>query len=143
MAVDHRAEVDELLADYRRTRDQLAQAQRDLAAVSESASSDDGTVTATVSAHGALTALVLTDDAYRRHRPADLGTLIVRTCAAATARAARAANAAIAPVLPSGTDPEALLNGTADLSAAEIAPPVPDDENLEEVTWMQDAREPR
>lgn len=43
MASDHQAQVDELLADYRRSRERLAAMQKSLAAISESVTSADGT----------------------------------------------------------------------------------------------------
>ncbi|GAA0241744.1 YbaB/EbfC family nucleoid-associated protein [Saccharothrix mutabilis subsp. mutabilis] len=143
MTTDHRAQVDELLADYRRSRDQLASVQRDLAKVSASATSPDGSVTATVGAQGTLTDLELTDAAYRM-RPAQLAQVIVRTTQEATAKAAERSYRAMAPVLPAGTDPEALVRGTADLRPEEIAPPAPkrprpvveDDEDFEQRDWL-------
>ncbi|XVV03056.1 YbaB/EbfC family nucleoid-associated protein [Actinosynnema sp. CA-248983] len=142
MTTDHRAQVDDLLADYRRSRDQLASVQRDLAQVSASATSPDGSVTAVVGAQGTLTGLELTDAAYRM-RPAQLAQVIVRTTQDAAAQAAERAYRAMAPVLPAGTDPEALLRGTADLRQEEIAPPVPkrprvveDDEDFEQRDWL-------
>ncbi|MEJ2854605.1 MULTISPECIES: YbaB/EbfC family nucleoid-associated protein [unclassified Saccharothrix] len=142
MTTEHRAQVDELLADYRRSRDQLASVQRDLAKVTASATSPDGTVTATVGAQGALTDLELTDAAYRL-RPAQLAQVIVRTTQEAAARAAERTYRAMAPVLPAGTDPEALVRGTADLRPEEIVPPAPkrrpvvdDDEDFEQRDWL-------
>ena len=114
---DHRAQVDELLADYRRSREQLASVQRELAAVSGQASSPDGTVTAVVGGRGELTSLELSDVAYRRHRPEQLAELIVRTVNAAAANAAEGTYQALSAVLPASTDPEALVSGTADLEA--------------------------
>ncbi|WP_285501829.1 YbaB/EbfC family nucleoid-associated protein [Actinokineospora sp. NBRC 105648] len=139
MVADHRAQVEDLLADYRRSRDQLAEVHRALAAISESATSPCGLVTATVSAQGALTGLDLHEDAYRVHRPDELAAIIVRTTAAADALAARAAGHAVAPVLPTGTDPGALLRGTADLSPAELVPPRPaaEEESFENLTWLE------
>jgi DNA-binding protein YbaB len=136
---DHRAQVEELLAEYRRSREQLASVHHALAALTESASSDDGAVRATVGQRGTLTALVIDDSAYRRYRPAELADLIVRTTAAAAAKAARAASEVVAPVLPPGSDPEALLRGTADLAPAELRPvsQQPVEENFEERTWME------
>ncbi|MFJ6675327.1 YbaB/EbfC family nucleoid-associated protein [Actinosynnema sp. NPDC091369] len=153
MTTDHRAQVDELLADYRRSRDQLASVQRDLARVSGSATSPDGAVTAVVDARGALTDLELADGAYRL-RPAQLAELIVRTAREAVARAAEDAYRALSPVLPAGTDPEALLRGTADLRPEELRPEelraeeagparparrraaVDDDEDFEQRDWL-------
>jgi len=138
VTADHRAQVDELLADYRRSRDQLASVHRALATVRESASSPDGAVTATVGPGGSLVRLEIADGAYRHYRPERLAALIVDTTAAAAAKAARVAGDLIAPVLPAGTDPAALLRGTADLTAAELAPPAPvAEENFEERTWLE------
>lgn len=119
---DHRAQVEELVADYRRSREQLASVQRDLAAVSGQASSPDGTVTATVGAGGKLTALELTEVAYRRHRPEQLAELIVRTVAAAAASAAEDTYRTLSTVLPASADPAAVVAGTADLRPAEYEP---------------------
>ncbi|TWP48306.1 YbaB/EbfC family nucleoid-associated protein [Lentzea tibetensis] len=120
---DHRAQVEELLADYRRSREQLATVQRELKAVTGSASSPDGTVTATVGPKGTLTALELTDQAYRKYRPEQLAELIVRTTNAAAAKAAEGTNKALSAILPASTDPSSLVEGTADLRPDEIAPP--------------------
>ncbi|PSL54539.1 YbaB/EbfC DNA-binding family protein [Saccharothrix carnea] len=149
MTTDHRAQVDELLADYRRSRDQLASVQRDLARISGSATSPDGSVTAVVDAKGTLTDLELDDRAYRL-RPAQLAQLIVRTTREAVAKAAEGTYRTLSPVLPAGTDPEALLRGTADLrpeeiGAEEVLPPEPaarrrpvadDDEDFEQRDWL-------
>jgi DNA-binding protein YbaB len=118
---DHRAQVEELLADYRRSREQLASVQRELAAVSGRASSPDGMVTATVGAGGKLLSLELSELAYRRHRPEQLAELIVRTVGAAAASAAEDTYQTLSAVLPAAADPAALVAGTADLRPAEYA----------------------
>jgi DNA-binding protein YbaB len=118
---DHRAQVEELLADYRRSREQLVSVQRELAAVSGQASSPDGMVTATVGTGGKLVGLELSELAYRRHRPEQLAELIVRTVAAAAAGAAEETYQALSAVLPVATDPAALVAGTADLRPDEYA----------------------
>ncbi len=144
MAADHRAQVDELLAGYRRSREQLGAVQRDLAAVQESVTSADGLVTATVSAQGTLTKLTIAEAAYRELRPAALAATIVAVSTAAAAAVTRRAGAVLAPVLPPGTDPEALLRGTADLSAEELKPVTPaavdQDENFETHTYLEAGR---
>lgn len=124
---DHRAQVEELLADYRRSREQLASVQRELAAVSGRASSPDGTVAAVVGAGGKLLGLELSELAYRRHRPEQLAELIVRTVAEAAASAAEDTYQTLSAVLPASADPAALVAGTADLTPAEYA----DDETLD------------
>ncbi|MFC4853478.1 YbaB/EbfC family nucleoid-associated protein [Actinophytocola glycyrrhizae] len=141
--VDHRAQVEDLLAGYRRSREQLGAVQRSLATVRETVTSDDGHVSVTVSASGTLVDLTISDDAYRVLRPADLAALIVGTTEQATARVTRQAGEVLAPVLPADTDPAALLRGTADLSAEELTPapqePPADlpDETFEDKSWMQ------
>ncbi|MFF5990341.1 YbaB/EbfC family nucleoid-associated protein [Prauserella flavalba] len=143
---DHRAQVDQLLADYRRSREQLASVHRELASISESATSDDGLVTATVGARGMLTGLVIADEAYEKYRPAELAAQIVKLTGGATVKALTGASEVLAPALPSGTDPQALLLGTADLGAQDIAADdVPDDEDesFDDRSWLDDADWPR
>ncbi|WP_199433997.1 YbaB/EbfC family nucleoid-associated protein [Qaidamihabitans albus] len=143
---EHRAQVDELLADYHRSREQLACVHRELASISESATSDDGLVTATVGARGTLTGLVIAEETYERYRPAELAAQIVRVTGAATVRALAGAGEVLAPALPAGTDPQALLLGTADLGAAELTAeqvPEDDDESFEDQRWLDEAEWPR
>jgi DNA-binding protein YbaB len=144
--------VEQLLADYRRGREQLASVQRALLSIAETASSPDGLVSVTVGAHGELAKLIIADAAYRRYRAAELAGLITRLTAQAAAKAAERANQALLPALPPDTDPAALLAGRADLSPDEIGgtPPRPsrvdrsdrldsvdDDESYEHTSWMQ------
>jgi DNA-binding protein YbaB len=138
VASDHQAQVDELLADYRRSREQLAGMQQSLSAIRETATSSDGLVKATVGSGGALLDLTIADAAYVRVSPADLAKSIVRTVASASAKASETANRTVSPLLPVQTDPAALLAGRADLTDAELAPPSRrvDDESYEELSWM-------
>ena len=138
MGADHRAQVEEMLAGYRRSREQLGAVHRTLANLRASATSEDGLVTVTVGAQGQLHELVIVDSAYRKLRPHELAATIVALSEAATAHVSRAAGEALAPVLPADTDPEALLRGTADLTPAELKPEAPDaEDSFEDVTWMQ------
>jgi DNA-binding protein YbaB len=135
---DHRAQVEELLAGYRRSREQLGAVHRKLAAVQASATSADGLVTVTVGADGRLAELVIVDSVYRKLRPHELAGTIVALSAAAAAKVSRAAGEVLAPVLPPDTDPEALLRGTADLTPAELKPEPQDaDETFEDLSWMR------
>jgi DNA-binding protein YbaB len=137
VSADHQVQVDDLLAGYRRSRDQLASVHRALSTVHESATSRDGAVRATVGPGGHLTALDIHEDAYRHYRPERLALLIVETVAAAAAKAMTVSTELIAPVLPADADPDALLRGTADLTPAELAPPRPPDESFENRTWLE------
>jgi len=140
VVADHRAQVEDLIAGYRRSREQLGAVQRQLATVQETVTSDDGLITVTVSASGVLMDLDIADNAYRQLRPAQLAAAIVRTAAEAAARVTRTSSEVLAPVLPTNTDPAALLRGTADLSAAELTPipvPEPPEETFENKTWLR------
>jgi len=139
VVADHRAQVDDLIAGYRRSREQLGAVQRALVTIQETVTSDDGLVTVTVSSSGTLLSLDIAESAYRALRPPELAAVIIRTTALATARVTRRSSEVLAPVLPKDTDPEALLRGTADLSAAEMTPPPPaePDETFENKTWMR------
>ena len=149
----HSEQVEAMLADYRRTREQLADVHKALLAITESVTNPDGLVTATVGPQGNLINLVISDAAYQRYRAAELAREVVRTTAAAAARAAQRANATLRPVLPADADPAALLAGRADLRADEILPesqnpPTPpratrpprdDEDDYEEQSWMDTA----
>nr|WP_225954132.1 YbaB/EbfC family nucleoid-associated protein [Kibdelosporangium phytohabitans] len=133
-----------MLADYRRSREQLASMQQTLAAINESVTSPDGTVVATVSGRGTLADLTFSDDAYLRHRPSDLAKVVLKTVAAAVVKASETANRTVSPLLPVQTDPGALLAGKADLTDAELAPRRPkhaaDDDSFEDVNWLDNPR---
>lgn len=112
MPSDHRAEVEDLLADYRRSRERLAATREELSAITETASAEG--VRVTVGPQGALRDLVLADDAYQRHRPDQLAALIVRLTSDAARSAARRAADVLAEVLPEDADPALLLGGHTD-----------------------------
>jgi DNA-binding protein YbaB len=137
MAADHQAQVDELLAGYRRSREQLTSVRRSLRALTASESSPDGLVTATVDGRGSLTALVITEQAYRTHRPTELAALIVDASRSAAAAVGRSAAEVLAPIMPAGTDPADVLRGGPD-EPERSAPP--DDEILEPATWLEGAQ---
>lgn len=139
MTTNHRDEVAELLAGYRRHREQLASVQRALLAIRESVSSEDGLVTASVDSAGALAALRIEDDAYQRYRPTELADAIVKAARAAAVAAGAQARQALAHVLPADAEPGAVLAGTADLTSDEIAPPTAvtdEDESFEDRSWL-------
>ncbi len=119
MPTDHRARVEEMLAEYRRSREQLGAVQRDLAAIEASARSDDGSVRVTVGSRGVLTDLTLSDEAYRAHAPSRLASLIVELAGEAARSAAERSEAVLEPVLPTGTDPAAVLGGRGDLEPSD------------------------
>lgn len=144
---EYRARVDEHLAEYRRSREQLAEVHHQLAAISASASTADGSVTATVGPRGTLTGLIISEQAYRKFKPAELAAQIVRTTTVASESALADASAVLAPVLPAGTDPEAVLLGTGDLAPAELrtepakqaaAPQAAEEEDFDSRNWFSE-----
>lgn len=155
VVTDHRDQVEALLADYRRSREQLASVHRTLLSINEKASSPDGLITATVGPQGNLVGLDIADAAYQRYPAAELSKVVVRAVTAAAAKASARAGQALAPALPPDVDPNVVLAGTADLRPEEYAPepePQPvrgprrasagggDEEgSFEEMTWMDNA----
>ncbi|MEV5538739.1 YbaB/EbfC family nucleoid-associated protein [Saccharopolyspora shandongensis] len=145
MSTDHRAQVEELMADYRRSRDRLAETHRDLSAIAETARSQDGRVQVVVGPQGELREVVLADDVYERQRPAQLAALIVQLAAAAAHAASRRAADVLAEVLPAGADPELLLGGHAEIPAdpaprnepRRIDDNVDEDEDFSEASWLR------
>jgi DNA-binding protein YbaB len=141
VTTNHRDEVAQLLADYRRSREQLASVHQALQSITESASSPDGLITASVDSAGTLSGLKIADDAYRSYRPPELADAVLRATRSAAVRACERARQALEPVLPADADPAAVLSGTADLTPEEIRPALvrvrpDDDETYEETTWM-------
>lgn len=143
---EHSARVEQLLADYRGSREQLATVHSELSAVRASATAADGLVTATSGPRGTLTGLVIADGAYRRYRPSELAEEIVRASAAAGVRSLAAAAEVLAPALADGTDPQSLLLGTVDLTAEEFsdtaAASAVEDDSFENQSWVGEARWP-
>ncbi|WP_116051155.1 YbaB/EbfC family nucleoid-associated protein [Amycolatopsis palatopharyngis] len=141
---EHSARVEQLLAEYRDSREQLATVHRELSAVRASARAADGLVTATTGPRGTLTGLVIDEEAYRRYRPRELAEQIVRATAAAAERSLAAAAEVLAPALGEGTDPQALLLGTGDLAAEELAGGAAsgEDDSFENQSWVGEARWP-
>lgn len=141
---DHSAQVETMLADYRRSREQHGSVRHQLASVRETASSPDGLVTASAGPHGGLVDLFIAETAYQRYRPAELSALIVRTTSAAAGKAAEAASRVLQPVLPTGAEPAEFLpdrpqpatGHAGDEAAAEA------DDDLEGRSWL-DGTPPR
>lgn len=117
------ADAEQLLAEYRRSREQLAAVHRALARLTVSESSHDGAITVTVGANGHLVDLDVHEETYRHYRPQRLAETVVALSATAAQRAVAEAARVLEPVLPPGADPVALLAGHADLRPDELAPP--------------------
>ncbi|MDA3631167.1 YbaB/EbfC family nucleoid-associated protein [Saccharopolyspora sp. WRP15-2] len=145
MPSDHQAQVAELMADYQRSRERLAETHRELAAIAETASSGDGRVQVAVGARGELREVLLANDVCDKLRPAQLAATIAELSAKAAQAAARRAADVLAAVLPADTDPELLLGGHADGESESVlrneSRPIDDDvaeeEDFSEASWLQ------
>ncbi|MFC7341448.1 YbaB/EbfC family nucleoid-associated protein [Saccharopolyspora griseoalba] len=140
-AQNHRAEVDELLAEYRSSRERLAETHRALEAVTAEARSSDGAVRVVVGHQGVLREVVLAEDVYRRLRPAELAATVVRLTGQAAASAAERAAEILADVLPPGADPETFLGetpkpGPQPRAAARPAEDDLEDEDFSQTSWL-------
>ncbi|MDP9644122.1 DNA-binding protein YbaB [Actinopolyspora lacussalsi] len=153
---DHRAQVEEMIADYRRSSQRLSEVDEELASIEETAGDERGNVSVTVGSGGALRRVWLAEQVYRTHSPDELGRLIVRLSATATARIAERTDAVLATVLPSGSDPAALRadsaasassvtgvsvpngSGVADNGPRNSAAEPEQDESLEPRSWLRD-----
>ncbi|MBA8826907.1 hypothetical protein FHX42_004286 [Saccharopolyspora lacisalsi] len=152
MSTDHRARTEELLADYRSSRERLATVHQELDGISESARSGDRAVVVTVGSQGRLCELTIAEDAYQRYRPAELAATIVELATQAATGVTERAGDVLSPFLPTGTDPRAVLEGRADLDAecprdravaarddnGVGATELEDEEPLAEGGWLQD-----
>lgn len=141
-AQDHQAEVDELLADYRRSQERLDETHRELGAVTAEASSSDSSVRVVVGHQGVLRDVVLSDDVYRRLRPAELAATIVRLTGQAAVAAAERTAAILAAALPAGADPDLLLGPVPQPEPAPVRRQSRPDDNLEDedfsqTSWLQ------
>ncbi|MBB5906416.1 YbaB/EbfC family nucleoid-associated protein [Actinoalloteichus hymeniacidonis] len=98
---DHQANVERLLGEYRRSREQLGEVHRRLAEISETVTSPDSSVAVTVGHRGIVQRVWIADHAYRRYRPADLAVLVTHTIQVASASvaavSARVASEVLAP----------------------------------------------
>lgn len=95
-----RAQADAMVAQFERMRDGYGELRRKLRAVTGTATSDDGLVTATVGPRGQLLKLDLDPRIYRRPDSRRLATAITETVQRATTQALEAVAALCRPFVP-------------------------------------------
>lgn len=66
MLIDHRARVEDLMADYRHSRERLATTQRGVSSIAETVRSEDGSIDVVVGPQGVLRDLIVSHDGYER-----------------------------------------------------------------------------
>ncbi|GAA4545205.1 YbaB/EbfC family nucleoid-associated protein [Amycolatopsis samaneae] len=92
--------IGDLLADYRRQRDELAETRRKIEEISVTATAPGRAVTVTVGAQGEISELGFPTPAYRRMAPAELATVLLTTIADARRRATAEMEAVLKPHVP-------------------------------------------
>ena len=122
------AEIEELLAKYRERRSKAGELQRQITAVTGTATAQRQTVKITVNVQGEITALEFPTGAYKRMAPAELAEVITSTQQAAKAKALESMKSMLLPEMPNGLNFMDLMQGKADLAAAiPVEPPMLDE----------------
>lgn len=118
-------EIDELLADYRKKREEANQMRRRINETTATATAPRRVVKVTVSARGEVTEIDFPTGAFRRLTPKELGSILTATIADARAQALAALDEMAFGVLPMGASASALLMGTAEFGG-DLLPPEPE-----------------
>lgn len=117
------ADLEELMAQYRERRSKAGELQRQIAAVTGTATAQRQTVKVTVNVQGEITALEFPTGAYKRMTPVELAEAITSTIQAARAKAMESMKSMLMPEMPAGMNFMDLMQGKADVAAAVPAEP--------------------
>ncbi|MFD3583847.1 YbaB/EbfC family nucleoid-associated protein [Streptomyces sp. NPDC058683] len=118
-------EIEQLLADYRKRRDEADSVRRRINEVTGTATAPRRVVKVTVSARGEVTDIDFPTGAFRRMTPKELADVLRTTIAEARAAALTEVDSMIFDHVPLGLSPSALLSGTADIGELLPAEPEP------------------
>jgi DNA-binding protein YbaB len=121
-------EVERLMREFRERRARAGQLQRQIAAISGTATAKRQAVKVTVGVQGNITALEFPTGAYKRMPPAELSEAILATAAAARQKALDNLSTLMVPLLPNGLNYLDLIQGKADTPSALPAEPPMSDE---------------
>ncbi|ALO99331.1 hypothetical protein SHL15_8381 [Streptomyces hygroscopicus subsp. limoneus] len=108
-------EIEQLLADYRKEREEAEENRRRINAVTGTATSRRREVKVTVSARGEVAEIDFPTGAFRRMTPKELGELIRTTISEARAQALKQVDELPMGKLLFGLKPSALLTGDVDM----------------------------
>lgn len=111
-----RAEIESMLNEYRDMRARLASLTSEVAALSATAQSSDGVVTATVNPHGEMVALHIDDRAVRRMGIAPLIPSILEAAARASSDVRAQVRAALRGFLPEWMHDAVRPDGSVDVA---------------------------
>lgn len=123
MSTNHDEQLEQSIAKYREQREGLVDLQRDLGAISCSATAPRQVVTVSVGHQGEVTSLKFPSDAYKRMVPAELSEAILTTINEARAKALDEAAKLLAPMLPERFNAREIVEGKANLRS--MMPPEP------------------
>jgi len=117
-------EIETLLGQYQERRRQAVEAQRKLRALSVTVTSAKREVSVTVGANGELTEVSFPSQSYRTLAPAELGSLLTKTAAAARKKSTAAAVEILTTIFPD--QPQLAEMHTGQLDVADLLPEEPD-----------------
>ncbi len=106
--------IEELLDQYRKQREEVAEMQRQLAETTATATSPKKAVKVTVGAQGEVTAIEFPTAAFRRMPPKELADTLLTTIQEARAKALEKTNEVVSARLPEGVTMPDLLQGKVD-----------------------------
>ncbi|MGW3121593.1 YbaB/EbfC family nucleoid-associated protein [Streptomyces sp. NPDC001107] len=110
-------QIEDLLAQYRRQREEAAEIRRRINGTTSTVTAPRQTVKITVGAQGDVTAIEFPTGAYRRMPPKELADVLLATLRQARAEALEATAAVLAGQLPPGVTVPDLLQGRVDPAA--------------------------
>ncbi|MFG3165556.1 YbaB/EbfC family nucleoid-associated protein [Streptomyces sp. NPDC048200] len=110
-------QIEDLLGEYRRQREQAAETRRRINATTSTATAPRQTVKVTVGAQGEVTAIEFPTGAYRRMAPKELADVLLATIQQARSEALDGVAGVLAGELPPGVTVADLLQGRVDPTA--------------------------
>ncbi|MFF4490843.1 YbaB/EbfC family nucleoid-associated protein [Streptomyces sp. NPDC001544] len=114
MSSPYDQQIEELLADYRKQRDQAFESRQQINAVTATAMAPRQVVRVTVGAQGQITELDFPTGAYRNMAPKDLARVIQATVDKARAQALKKVTETVTAAMPGGIPLADLLEGKFD-----------------------------
>lgn len=116
MTSGYEQELNESLARYQRRRQELAEFQRGMAAITVTVTAPRRVVSVTMGNAGEVRELTFPTAAYRSMTPVELATVITKTIEDARSQALDRAAELLSGMLPPGLDARQLVRGKTDLS---------------------------
>ena len=108
------AQIDQLLAEYQKRREDMVDVQRKVGEVSVTVTAPRRVVEITVNGQGAVTGFLFPSAAYKRLAAADLSAIVMKTLAEARNKAMNSVGELLAPLMPAGLNPIDVAKGTID-----------------------------